>query len=69
MGTPLVRVLGQHSAKVEMAKAACIDIDVTHRQTAMIVAIRLEEFKIPRVIRHGHFARNCVAPAVRAALR
>ena len=50
-----------------MAEAACVDIDVTHRQTAMIVAIRLEEFKIPRVIRHSHFAaklrrtsRRCV---------
>ena len=55
------------STKVEMAEAACIDIDVTHRQTAMIVAIRLEEFKIPRVIRHSYFAaklrrtsRRCV---------
>jgi hypothetical protein len=50
-----------------MAKAACIDIDVAHRQTAMIVAIRLEEFKIPRVICHSHLAaklrrtsRRCV---------
>ena len=50
-----------------MAEASFVDIDVTHRQTAMIVAIRLEEFKIPCVIRHGHFAaklrrtsRRCV---------
>src|SRR5439155_14867547 len=55
------------STKVEMAKVSFVNIDVAHRQVAMIVAIRFEEFKIPRVIRHGHFVaelrrtgRRCV---------
>ena len=52
-----------------MAEAACIDIDVTHRQTAMIVAIRLEEFKIPRVIRHGYFAAKLRRPSRRCVQR
>src|SRR5262249_49508647 len=55
------------STKVEMAEVSFVNIDVTHRQMAMIVAVRFEEFKIPRVIRHGHFVaklrragRRCV---------
>src|SRR5262245_7740780 len=52
-----------------MAKAACIDIDVAHRQTAMIVAIRLEEFKIPRVIRHSHLAAKLRRPGRRCMQR
>src|SRR5207244_11062625 len=55
------------STKVETAEVPFVNISVAHRQAAMIVAIRFEEFKIPRVIRHGHFVaalrrtcRRCV---------
>ena len=47
---------------VVWAEVPFVNIDVAHRQAAMIVAIRFEEFKRPRVIRHGHFVAKLRRP-------
>jgi hypothetical protein len=57
------------STKVKTAQESFVDIDVAHRQTAMIVAVRLEEFKIPRVICHGHLAAKLRRPGWRYVQR